>query len=322
MKKLALILTGVFLISGCDDASSGDNNSVNNTTNNTTNNSTNSVSNNTTNNITNNINPCAGVDCSGHGSCTVSDSQPVCNCDDGYEAQLLSCVSTTDPCLGITCSGHGDCVENNGLAVCNCDDGYENAGVDSLECITDSNECSGIECSGHGECTVKPDGAVCICETGYTPSTRLGLDCVPTATVCTGGEINYDIDLDGVPDTWFEPIDTECEMFELINLERAVHDAEGTPECHKPLLWSVEWAAHGRNHSIQMENSGGLFHEDYPYAQNCAYGCGPECEMDMYMNGTNEGHCPPLSHHCNIMRCDTTHVGVGFSGTWNTQNFF
>ncbi len=92
-----------------------------------------------------------------------------------------------------------------------------------------------------------------------------------------------------------------------------------------PLTYSVEWSAHGRNHSMQMEARGALFHGDYPFGQNCAYGCAAACEMDMYMNGTGEGHCPPLSHHCNIMNCSFSGVGVGYwptsGGTWNTQNF-
>ena len=230
--------------------------------------------------------------------------------------------NNTDPCVGVTCSGHGLCGSTDGLTpVCTCDDGFVNAGVGGLECIEPTDDCTGVTCSDHGACNVQPDGPVCVCEAGYTPSSNLGLDCVPVADVCIGGTINYDYNNDGTTDTWFDPIATECEMYELINRIRASHDDEGTPECHKPLMWNVEWSAHGRNHSIQMRDQGGLFHADYPYGQNCAYGCGPECEMDMYMNGANEGHCPPLSHHCNIMSCNFSQVGVGYDETWNTQNF-
>jgi hypothetical protein len=76
-------------------------------------------------------------------------------------------------------------------------------------------------------------------------------------------------------------------MSALVNRTRASHGPEGTPE---------------------------------------SYGCGPDCEMSLYMTGANEGHCSPLSHHCNIMRCGTSHAGIGYwpmnGGNWNTQNFF
>ena len=54
--------------------------------------------------------------------------------------------------------------------------------------------------------------------------------------------------------------------------------------------------------------------------------CGdPACEMNMYMTGPSEPHCDALSHHCNIMRCGFSAIGVGYwppeDGTYNTQNF-
>jgi len=34
----------------------------------------------------------------------------------------------------------------------------------------------------------------------------------------------------------------------------------------------------------------------------------------------------PIENHCNIMRCEIGHLGVGYwplqGGTWNTQNLF
>ena len=39
--------------------------------------------------------PCAGITCSGHGSCVVVDGEAVCECDDGYEPDGLSCMPTT-----------------------------------------------------------------------------------------------------------------------------------------------------------------------------------------------------------------------------------
>ncbi|NMC69493.1 MAG: CAP domain-containing protein [Myxococcales bacterium] len=181
------------------------------------------------------------------------------------------------------------------------------------------------ECSGHGRLYTWSDATVCACNPGYSPSTSAGRDCVPTNLVCRGGPIDFDVDGDGTNETTFEPSALECEMFELVNYTRATHDNEGTPECHTPLMYNVEWSAHARNHSKQMSDRGTLFHADYPSGQNCAYGCDPACEMDMYMNGSGEDHCPPLSHHCNIMRCSFSQIGIGYwdpdRGTFNTQNF-
>jgi hypothetical protein len=180
-------------------------------------------------------------------------------------------------------------------------------------------------CNGHGSAHIHGTELVCACDPGYTPSSSAGLDCLPTSEVCKPGPIDFDVDGDGVNETTFTPSALECRMFELVNLTRATHDAEGTPECHAPLQFDVEWSAHARNHSKRMFDRGELFHEDYPSAQNCAYGCDPVCEMSMYMTGTDEGHCPPLSHHCNIMRCGITWLGIGYwppeDGTYNTQNF-
>jgi uncharacterized protein YkwD len=140
-----------------------------------------------------------------------------------------------------------------------------------------------------------------------------------------GGAINYDYDNDGAADTWFEPTAEECLQLELVNVTRATHDVQGAPECHAPLGWSVEWAAHGRNHSIKQAEQGQLFHEDFPYGQNCAMAFSAEQAMDLYMNGANEPHCPELSHHCNIMRCTFSQIGIGMFNSggylWQTQNF-
>ncbi len=40
--------------------------------------------------------PCEGVDCSGHGTCHVQDGQAVCDCEDGFLAQGLSCVADSE----------------------------------------------------------------------------------------------------------------------------------------------------------------------------------------------------------------------------------
>lgn len=182
------------------------------------------------------------------------------------------------------------------------------------------------DCSGHGTLRTWGQVQVCECEPGYTAPRAAQATCEPTSSLCKGGAFLYDWNDDGVAEPTLEPTSDECEMFELVNRTRASHDPGGAFECHTPLRYSVEWSAHARNHSKKMDEAGGLFHADYTGAQNCAFGCGPACEMDLYMTAPGEDHCPTLSHHCNIMRCGPTAIGVGYwpmnGGTWNTQNIF
>ena len=45
--------------------------------------------------------PCAGIDCGGHGSCLVSDSnEAYCDCDAGYHADGTTCVEDCEPKCG------------------------------------------------------------------------------------------------------------------------------------------------------------------------------------------------------------------------------
>ncbi|MBI5494190.1 MAG: hypothetical protein HY904_04130 [Deltaproteobacteria bacterium] len=267
------------------------------------------------------VDPCAGVTCAGYGTCAAAAGVASCACNAGFHADGLSCVAD-GPCDGVTCSGHGTCAVQPfiGTAACHCNTGFHEVG---LACVSDANPCEGVACSGHGSCRAVGGNPVCACDAGFTPSSTAGMDCLPTAEVCRGGAINYDVDGDGTADTWFEPLPEECRMFELVNFTRATHDDEGSGECHGPLAYSLEWSAHARNHSKQCAERGGLFHADYPMGQNCAYGCDEACEMNLYMSGANEDHCPAMSHHCNIMRCGFSYLGVGtWAGTWNTQNFY
>jgi hypothetical protein len=339
-------LFALFLVfSACDD-DSGNNNNVNNT-NNTNVNNVNNVNNsnninnlnnvNNVNNINNlnnlnNVDPCLNITCSGHGTCLVDPvtDTAYCSCNQGYEVEGLNCLISTDPCAGINCSDHGTCTPLNDLPTCVCENGFAVAGVAGLECVPSAgvSVCTGVICSNNGTCRewTEASGAVAVCEcnSGYTPSGSHGLDCVPTSDVCTGGIIDYDYDDDGTNNTWFDPSVEECSMFEAVNRTRATHDHEGQPECHRPLLYDVLWSAHGRHHSQDMADAGSLFHEDYPGGQNCAMGySSAEAAMGGYMTGPSEPHCPDLSHHCNIMRCTFSWIGVGYANgyTWNTQNF-
>jgi len=287
---------------------------------------------NETHNCISEINECEGITCSSHGSCDVVNNSPVCNCNTGYHAEGLNCVvDVVDNCANVTCAEWESCNADNGLCQLKAGRCFTDANCDIEQhcnndhyCINQTSPCTGILCSNNGLCVVQNEQPVCACNPGFTPSTHAGLDCVSTSQVCKSGAIVYDVDGDGINELLFEPSVDECYMFERINYTRATHDDEGTHECHFPLMYSVEWSAHARNHSKQMYERDDLFHEDFPNGQNCAYGCGVDCEMNMYMTGPSEPHCDELSHHCNIMRCwGGNYVGVGYyGGTWNTQNFY
>ena len=226
-------------------------------------------------------------------------------------------------CTGATCSGHGTCSMVNGKPVCACEQGY--IPVDGEPLCAPDDACGG--CSGRGTCMTWGTENVCACDTGYTPTDNTGRDCRPTLESCRGGAFSWDWNDDGTTETRLDPTDDECWMFELINYTRATHDPQGTPACHPPLVYSVEWSAHARNHSKKMMDKGGLFHDDIKHSQNCASGATPDSEMYLYMYGAGEGHCPAETHHCGIMECGITHVGVGYwpldgGNYWNTQNFY
>lgn len=54
---------------------------------------------------------CGAIDCSGHGTCTAVDGLPTCDCDEGYTASGLDCISegatAPSPPEGFTCPAPG-----------------------------------------------------------------------------------------------------------------------------------------------------------------------------------------------------------------------
>lgn len=70
--------------------------------------------------------------CSPNGACVVTGSGVACECDDGYEAEGLTCivippidVCDPNPCVS---PNRTVCSELNGDAICSCDPGYEDNG--------------------------------------------------------------------------------------------------------------------------------------------------------------------------------------------------
>ncbi len=158
--------------------------------------------------------PCAGVDCSGHGSCSAEEGSAICTCDEGYLVEGLSCnPEEVDPCLGVDCSGHGTCSSEGQVATCDCEDGYHAAG---LACVNDADPCQGVSCAGHGTCQLDgTDEPECLCEDGYHAE---GLDCVINPDPCEGvtcsGHGSCAEDDDNNPvctcETGYHPVGLDC----------------------------------------------------------------------------------------------------------------
>lgn len=130
---------------------------------------------------TSSASPCDGQDCSGHGVCAVVDGVARCDCNQGYTASGLACISA-GPCAGVTCSDHGTCAEVDGVAQCTCDEGYK---AEGLHCTTGGGgPCDNVDCSSHGVCGTLQGEATCVCNWGYHPD---GLTCAPDVTdPCAG----------------------------------------------------------------------------------------------------------------------------------------
>jgi len=64
------------------------------------------------------VDPCAGVDCGGHGDCSSATGSAVCACDGGWKPQGLTCV---EACTGVACGVGAHCAAGS----CVCNDGYE-----------------------------------------------------------------------------------------------------------------------------------------------------------------------------------------------------
>lgn len=82
--------------------------------------------------------PCNGITCSNHGTCSDNEGTPICICETGFHAEGLSCIedNISEPCLGVTCSNHGTCqVDSLNRAFCECEEGYEVDETDKLKCI-------------------------------------------------------------------------------------------------------------------------------------------------------------------------------------------
>ncbi len=122
--------------------------------------------------------PCAGLTCSGHGTCAVANGKAVCACAAGYDPQGLECVPNqtgsdagTDPedsDAGSTHPGDAGDTDPGGLDAGRVDAGRADAGG--------TNPCDGVTCSSHGTCASVSGKAACTCDRRYHAN---GLACVP-----------------------------------------------------------------------------------------------------------------------------------------------
>jgi len=121
-----------------------------------------------------NKNLCLNVTC-GNGNCYMQGGEAFCLCDDGYQADGLSCVKDAcdpDPCV------YGLCKVSNGKPLCDCDTGYTGEFCNQCEagyvprenlCVPgdpSADPCLNDPCV-FGVCSVVDSLLTCTCHAGY-----------------------------------------------------------------------------------------------------------------------------------------------------------
>jgi len=153
--------------------------------------------------------PCAGVTCSGFGSCDDSSGKAYCNCDTGYHQEgLKECVPDDDKCEGVSCEYWESCNRNTGICsvasgFCEKDSDCGNAkcNLETHKCLT-VQSCAEVDCGEHGTCkeemvqdtsgsgTVSRKTVFCECEEGYF-QTADKLGCEGDRQTCDGVTCSY-----------------------------------------------------------------------------------------------------------------------------------
>ncbi|MFO0759630.1 MAG: hypothetical protein U0359_24265 [Byssovorax sp.] len=86
--------------------------------------------------------PCAGVTCAGHGTCSVNQGMAACACDPGYHPTGATCV-VDETCAGKTCGDCASCEVHQGIATCVCPPDYALQGND---CKLAIDPCANANC--------------------------------------------------------------------------------------------------------------------------------------------------------------------------------
>jgi hypothetical protein len=102
----------------------------------------------TTSTTSGTVDSCAGVTCSGHGTCAVQGGQAACTCQMGYHAVGLDCV-IDETCAGKSCGTCGMCEVMNGVATCTCPKDYAWNGAD---CKLAIDPCANANCGPDQAC--------------------------------------------------------------------------------------------------------------------------------------------------------------------------
>lgn len=97
---------------------------------------------------TSSVDPCEGVTCSGHGTCSSVDAGAVCRCENGFHAVAHECVKD-ETCSGVDCGRCGTCKVVQGVATCTCPKGYA---LQSGKCVLSPNPCATKNCGPGKAC--------------------------------------------------------------------------------------------------------------------------------------------------------------------------
>ncbi len=129
--------------------------------------------------------PCDGITCSGHGTCSVAGDAAVCTCDAGFTEDGTTCIAdVADACEGNECDVNATCNPDGDVYSCECNAGYSGDGTTCVADVADA--CAGNECDVNATCTPDGEDYTCECNAGFSGD---GTTCAPDVVdACEGNE--------------------------------------------------------------------------------------------------------------------------------------
>ncbi len=91
---------------------------------------------------------CAGVTCSGQGSCVEGDAGASCQCNPGFHPVGTACKAD-ETCSGVSCGTCGQCKVTGGVAACECPKDYQ---VVNGKCQLATDPCASANCAADEAC--------------------------------------------------------------------------------------------------------------------------------------------------------------------------
>ncbi|MBI3206623.1 MAG: hypothetical protein HYZ29_34120 [Myxococcales bacterium] len=91
---------------------------------------------------------CAGVSCSGQGTCIDGDAGATCKCNPGFHAVGVECKAD-ETCAGVSCGNCGQCKVVGGVAACECPKDYQ---VVNGKCQLATDPCASANCASDEAC--------------------------------------------------------------------------------------------------------------------------------------------------------------------------